>query len=144
MSDADTRYPDAGPDSVTSIEWGIRDDGRVTPVPDYVIRRGVDPRAWAEHVTAAEGGQVVRRTVTVTPWDSADTPPAQVRRGDRVRCWPGTRDGRSYTATALTDVQHLPNFGSTAVVRVERDSGGTDYLAIAHVAPLDEPTPADA
>lgn len=60
---------------------------------------------------------------------------ASVAPGDRVRVWPGARSGRSYLATALTGVvvSDLGFFGGHPMVRVEKDSGGTDYIAPTHV-----------
>lgn len=58
---------------------------------------------------------------------------AAVKPGDRVRAWPGTRDGRSYEATALTSVTP---FGGVPCIRVQRADGGTDYIATTHIEPL--------
>lgn len=72
-------------------------------------------------------------------WEPSDRLPAV---GDRVRVWPGSRDGRSYLATALTGVVTSDNgfFGGQPMVRVEKDSGGTDYITPSHVEVLaDDP-----
>lgn len=69
------------------------------------------------------------QAAVVELWDRAE-PSTTIKAGDAVRAWPGTRDGRSYEATALTSVVQ---FGGTPCIRVQRVDGGTDYIAVTHI-----------
>jgi hypothetical protein len=66
-----------------------------------------------------------------------------LRAGQRVRCWPGSRTGGSYLATTIADCSVWSD-SRTPVIRVEKDAGGTDYLALTHVAREHDPDAPDS
>jgi len=59
---------------------------------------------------------------------------SEITKGERVRCWPGSRDGRHYLAEVISD--GVVEFGGTKCYRIRKDDGGTDYLAATHVVAL--------
>lgn len=56
---------------------------------------------------------------------------SEIRKGDIVQCWPGTLQGRSYAAVAISD--GVVKFGGTDCWRVRQLDGYSDYLAVDHV-----------
>ncbi|ALY10833.1 hypothetical protein WILDE_49 [Arthrobacter phage Wilde] len=60
---------------------------------------------------------------------------SEFKQGNIVRCYPGTRQGRSYIAVVISE--GVVEFGGTDCVRVQQYDagrrGGTDYLAVTHV-----------
>ena len=58
----------------------------------------------------------------------------EIQKGERVRCWPGSINGRSYLAEVISD--GVVEFGGQRCYRVRADVGVTDYIAATHVRAL--------
>lgn len=59
---------------------------------------------------------------------------SEYQKGERVRCWPGSLEGRSYLAEVISD--GIVEFGGQHCYRICKDDGGTDYIAATHVRSL--------